>query len=174
MRQRRELIEFIQDGCFSHHLSITPKPLFIPFQNIWVRASPKTHLLLHSYYSHLEQNREHRVVYRGLRLDRLHSTFLHHPLPFSTSLSLPFVKDWVSFTYDTSKLFIILCIYLPKNIPILPFDLPEDVEQEINLPPGQLILTRKLSSDGPIVLYSCKYVPYSSDDILTFFKEIKQ
>lgn len=171
MRNTRELIHLIQDGCFSHHISITPKPNYVPFQDIWIRSQTKMHHLLQKYYTHLEKNTEHRVVYRGLRLSHLSSPILHHPLPFSTSQSLQFAKEWVSFTNVPTNVFVVLCIYLPKNIPVLPLE-TNDCEEEINLPPGQLILTRRLSQESSITMYSCKYIPYSKDDIITYFKDM--
>lgn len=170
IRSKRDMISLIQDGCFSHHVSNLPIHQYIPFKNIWIRPQTKAHILLKSYYEYVEPNTEHIVVYRGLRLPHLNTNILHHPFPFSTSLSLQFVKEWVSVSYIPTNINVILCIYLPKYRPILPFE-EWDLEQEINLPPGQLVLTRRLSDENNITLYSCKYIPYEPNEVIDFFKQ---
>ncbi len=173
MTSKQLVRELIQDGYFSHHLSFSPKDKYHLFKDVWVRQNTHQQKWMPLYYSQLQHHPRHQILYRGIRVPLdFHRHVLHHPLPFSTSSSLSFVKDWVTTTFRKDQRSIVLCIYVPKGTHVFSLEM-EDEEQEINLPPGEIRLFQTIGEmDEKCTLYSCLYKPYCQEETESFFHSI--
>ncbi len=101
-------------------------------------------------YSH---NTLDTIVYRAMYNIPDGITELHHPIPFSTTKSLEFAREWLC-RIDTGK--VILKIPLHK-VPHLCIE--KDDECEITLPSGNIIIQSLDTIVDGIRYYTCQYIP---------------
>lgn len=90
-----------------------------------------------------------QIVYRGLSLPSPHPPSFTHPIPFSASTSLPFVRNWI---YDRTHP-VILEIHLFQNHAYI---IPDDDEHEVLLPSGTLVPFQS-RIDHHVAIISCRF-----------------
>lgn len=92
-------------------------------------------------------------VYRSLHSININTSEIFHPLPFSTTLSRKFAEDWLLGTNKKNNR--IILEFTIKNIPFI--YIGQDEENELVLPPGNIILKKYLGMKNGIKKFECEF-----------------
>lgn len=172
MYEKQKLINIIQDGAFTCLIKHSNKKGFKQFSEyVWVCIHHKIIENIILFYKYLEKNTYTNIVYRGIHIDpTFNDTILPHPLPFSTSLSLSFVEDWLSYSEKKNTKKIILIIHLTQEHDVFPLNLVDE-EQEITLSPGNIVISQYIKSVKDVIYIDCNYYPYNLSNLIQFYND---
>lgn len=145
----KSLIESIKAGVFQNRIEYRNDYVVLKDMDYSAKQAMNETCRLIETLSHTIPDSDLFIVYRALHNLQIDSDILTHPIPFSTTRSLPFAKDWLP--EDGGY---ILRIKL-SNTPFLA--ICQNVEQEIVLPPGHIYITEK-RQEGKIIVLDCYFI----------------
>lgn len=144
----KKLVESIKAGVFQNRIEYDNNIANVKDMDCdSMKAVDETCSLIESL-SHTIPDTSSFLVYRALHNLQIENNYLPHPIPFSTTRSLSFAKDWLPENGGY-----ILKIKL-KGIPFLA--ICQNIEQEIVLPPGVIYIENRYY-DGKNIILNCYF-----------------
>jgi hypothetical protein len=145
-------IDYIQAGIFQNIVIMGDDGVLRTKVNKRIEKQIKIFNDLCSELQPLNNNFEPFYVYRGLfNMPNNITHRIPHPIPFSTTLSEDFAKEWL-YGY-TEGLIVLRLLITPENNSFVYINVDE--EQEVLIPPGDIIITEQYKKQDNITYYSC-------------------